>query len=93
MLEQIVSIVYWAQHFNWSMLGAESAIAAVKNARENIQLTNGLKDKIEIRHQENKSFLFKNIIQQKEQFVLSVCNPPFHSSKAMAIKGSLKKTK
>ena len=33
MLEQIVSIVYWAQHFNWSMLGAESAIAAVKNAR------------------------------------------------------------
>ena len=82
-----------AQHFNWSMLGAESEIAAVKTARKNIQLTNALKDKIEIRHQENKSFLFKNIILPKEQFDFSICNPPFHSSKAEAIKGSLKKQK
>jgi len=80
-----------AQHFNWSMLGAESEIAAVKTARENIQLTNELKDKIKIRHQKNKIFFFKNIIQPKEQFDFSVCNPPFHSSKAQAIKGSLKK--
>ncbi len=79
------------QHFNWSMIGAESNAVAVKTARENIQRTNALKDKIEIRHQENKSFLFKNIIQPKEQFDFSVCNPPFHSSKDEAFKGSLKK--
>lgn len=79
------------QHFNWSMIGAESNAVAVKTARENIQRTNELKDKIEIRHQENKSFLFKNIIQPKEQFDFSVCNPPFHSSKDEAFKGSLKK--
>ena len=79
------------QHFNWSMIGAECKISAVKIAKENIQMTNGLKDKIEIRHQENKSFLFKNIINKKEQFDFSICNPPFHSSKAQAIKGSLKK--
>lgn len=79
------------QHFNWSMIGAESDAVAVKTASENMLLTNALKDKIEIRHQENKSFLFKNIIQPKEQFDFSVCNPPFHSSKDEALKGSLKK--
>ena len=79
------------QHFNWSMIGAESDAVAVELIIENIQLTNTLKDKIKIRHQENKSFLFKNIIQPKEQFDFSVCNPPFHSSKDEAIKRSLKK--
>ena len=79
------------QHFNWSMIGAESDAVAVKTASENMLLTTALKDKIEIRHQENKSFLFKNIIQPKEQFDFSVCNPPFHSSKDEALKGSLKK--
>ena len=79
------------QHFNWSMIGAESDAVAVKTASENMLLTNALKDKIEIRHQENKSFLFKNIIQPKEQFDFSVCNPPFHISKDEALKGSLKK--
>ena len=79
------------QHFNWLMIGAESDVVAVKIARENIQLTNTLKDKIEIRHQKNKSFLFNNIIQPKEQFDFSVCNPPFHSSKDEALKRSLKK--
>ena len=79
------------QHFNWSMIGAESDAVAVKTVSENMLLTNALKDKIEIRHQENKSFLFNNIIQPKEQFDFSVCNPPFHSSKDEALKGSLKK--
>jgi 23S rRNA (adenine1618-N6)-methyltransferase len=73
------------------MIGAESDVVAVKIARENIQLTNTLKDKIEIRHQKNKSFLFNNIIHPKEQFDFSVCNPPFHSSKDEALKRSLKK--
>ena len=79
------------QHFNWSMIGAESDAVAVKTVSENMLLTNALKDKIEIRHQKNKSFLFNNIIQPKEQFDFSVCNPPFHSSKDEALKGSLKK--
>ena len=79
------------QHFNWSMIGAESDAVAVKTASENMLLTNTLKDKIEIRHQENKSFLFKNIIKTDEQFDFSVCNPPFHTSKEDAFRGSQRK--
>jgi 23S rRNA (adenine1618-N6)-methyltransferase len=80
-----------AQYFNWNMVGSECDENAVKIAKANISLTKSLKNKIEIRHQENKSFLFKNVIQTGEQFDFTVCNPPFHTSKEDALKGSQKK--
>lgn len=82
-----------AQHFNWTMVGAESDAKATEIAKANMQHTEGLQDKVEIRHQENKSFLFKNIIQSNEQFDFTICNPPFHSSREEALKGSLRKIK
>ncbi|MDB9712375.1 23S rRNA (adenine(1618)-N(6))-methyltransferase RlmF [Flavobacteriaceae bacterium] len=81
------------QHFNWKMVGSETDLKAVEIANVNLELTKELCDNIEIRHQENKSFLFKNTIQAKEKFDFVVCNPPFHGSKEDAIKGSLKKLK
>ena len=80
-----------AQYFNWNMVGSECDENAVKIAKANISPTKSLKNKIIIRHQENKSFLFKNVIQPGEQFDFTVCNPPFHTSKEDALKGSQKK--
>ena len=82
-----------AQHFNWTMVGTESDAKATEIAIANIQHTNGLQDKVQIRHQENKSFLFKNMIPSNEQFDFTVCNPPFHSSREEALKASLRKLK
>lgn len=80
-----------AQHFNWTMVGTESDAKATEIALANMQRTKALQDKIEIRHQENKGFLFKNTIQSHEHFDFTMCNPPFHSSKEEALKGSLRK--
>jgi len=80
-----------AQYFNWNMVGSECDENAVKIAKANISPTKSLKNKIIIRHQENKSFLFKNVIQPSEYFDFTVCNPPFHTSKEGALKGSQKK--
>ena len=82
-----------AQHFDWKMVGSETDVKAVGIVNANIRQTKGLKDKIDIRHQEYKGSLFKNIINPKEQFDFVVCNPPFHSSKKEALKGSLRKVK
>ncbi|MDB4289691.1 23S rRNA (adenine(1618)-N(6))-methyltransferase RlmF [Flavobacteriaceae bacterium] len=79
------------QHFNWTMVGAECDANSVEIAKANMQHTKSLKNKIEIRHQENKSFLFKNIIKTDEQFDFTVCNPPFHTSKEEAFRGSQRK--
>ena len=58
------------QHFNWNMVGSECDSNAVKIAKANVNSTKSLKNKIDIRHQENKSFLFKNVIQPSEQLSL-----------------------
>lgn len=80
-----------AQHFNWQMIGSECDAQAVRIAEENIARTAGLADKIAIRHQQNKSALFKGIIQADAYFDFTVCNPPFHASAKEAIKGTLSK--
>tara|TARA_B100000780_G_scaffold192922_1_gene135930 strand:- start:1532 stop:2404 length:873 start_codon:yes stop_codon:yes gene_type:complete len=80
-----------AQYFNWKMDGIDCDKNAIKTANKNIDYTKELQNKVKIRHQENKSFLFKNIIKSDEKFDFIVCNPPFNSSKEEAIKGSLRK--
>jgi len=88
-----VYCVLGTQHFNWTMVGTESDAKAIEIAIANMKHTEGLFDKIELRHQEDKSFLFKNIIQPQERFDFTICNPPFHSSREEAVKGSLRKLK
>ena len=73
------------------MVGIESDLKAIEIANININQTKELQDKVKILQQENKSFLFKNIINTDDNFDFLVCNPPFHSSKEEAIKGTLRK--
>lgn len=79
------------QYFNWTMVGSECDEKAVEVAKPNMNQTKSLHENVEIRHQGNKSFLFKQIIKSEEYFDFTVCNPPFHNSKEAAEKGSLKK--
>ena len=80
-----------AQYFNWKMVGSESNIGAVKIANTNIQKTKYLSQKISIRLQTNKSFLFKEIILPNEKYDFTLCNPPFHISREEAVKVSKEK--
>lgn len=83
--------VLGAQYFNWTMVGSESDAKAMAISKANIQATATLQDRVEVRHQHNKSFLFKDIIQPGERFGFTICNPPFHSTKEEAQRGSLRK--
>ncbi len=73
------------------MVGIDSDEKAIEIANTNIQHNDALKNKVKLYHQKNKSFLFKNIIKSCDLFDFIVCNPPFHSSKEEAIKGTLRK--
>ncbi len=79
--------------YNWKMVGSDINKASVDSAKLNIKLNSGLSKFIEIRHQEDASNIFKDIILPSEYFDFTMCNPPFHSSKEEAEKGSLKKLK
>ncbi len=79
------------QIYNWDMVGADIDENAVLSAKNNIKSSDKLKRHIEIRQQYNNANIFEGIISEKEYFDFTMCNPPFHSSKEEASKGTLKK--
>ncbi|WP_380217054.1 23S rRNA (adenine(1618)-N(6))-methyltransferase RlmF [Jejudonia soesokkakensis] len=80
-----------AQAFNWKMVGCDIDINAVASAIENVNATEGLSEKIEIRHQNDNAHIFKGIIKPDEYFDFTVCNPPFYPSEEAATKETLRK--
>ncbi len=80
-----------AQIYHWDMVGADIDPNAIASAKKNIKSLEKLKKHIEIRQQYNNANIFEGIISYKEYFDFTMCNPPFHSSKEEASKGTLKK--
>lgn len=79
--------------YNWQFVGSEVDSQAIKWADKLIKANPNLKDAIELRMQPSKRNVFKNIIQEGELFDMTLCNPPFHSSKEEATKGTIRKIK
>ncbi len=79
------------QIYNWDMVGADIHLKAVNAAQANVDATNDLQNKIEIRHQSNNALIFEGIIYPKEYYDFTMCNPPFHASKETAEKGTIRK--
>ncbi|GAA5090646.1 23S rRNA (adenine(1618)-N(6))-methyltransferase RlmF [Chryseobacterium ginsengisoli] len=79
--------------YGWKMLGTDINKDSLENAQKIIDHNPDLLSLIELRLQSNSDHIFKNIIEPKERFAFSMCNPPFHDSEESALKGNLRKTK
>ena len=79
------------QIYNWQMVGADINENAVLSATNNIKTNEKLRSHITIRHQKNHANIFEGIIDKNEYYDFTMCNPPFHSSKEAASKGTLRK--
>lgn len=79
--------------YGWSFVGSDIDTVAVDAARTIISSNPDLKDTIEIRLQNNPNNYFQNIIRKQERFDLSICNPPFYSSKEAALEETDRKNK
>jgi len=79
--------------YGWEMLGTDINQTSLENAQrildENPEISSG----IQVKFQPAPNFIFKNILNSKDKFTFSMCNPPFHDSEESAIKGNLRKTK
>lgn len=82
-----------AHVYGWSFVGADIDPLSVKAAQNIIKFNPSLKGKAEIRLQPVKTDIFRNIIKENEQFDLTICNPPFHASKADADAKTARKLK
>ena len=80
-----------SQIYGWHMVGCDINEASVDAAKYNVLSTEGLSERIDIRHQVDNGAIFKNIIQPEERFTFTMCNPPFFTSAEEALKASARK--
>jgi len=78
--------------YDWKFVGCDIDRNALDNAQKIVNENNLLKDKIILRWQTHDKRTFGSIIEEREFFDVSICNPPFHSSAEEAAKGNVKKT-
>jgi 23S rRNA (adenine1618-N6)-methyltransferase len=78
------------KEYNWSFVGTDIDPISVQSAQK-IVTDNQLEDRIEIRLQKNAKDVYRGIITPEDQFDLSICNPPFHSSLSEAQAGASRK--
>lgn len=79
------------QEYDWSFIASDINTVAIENAQEIISKNDTLKDRIEIRQQQNPNQIFKGVIQKSDQITMTLCNPPFHKSAKEALAGTTRK--
>ena len=77
--------------YNWSFVGTEIDENAIQNCKKIIENNPKLIDAISLQQQVESRFIFKNIILPEDKFAFTICNPPFHNSKAEATKSAIRK--
>ena len=81
-----------SKEYGWSFVGTDVDPVAIESARKIIEMNSSLQGKVELRIQPVPADIFRGVVQPEEQFHLTVCNPPFHSSMAEASAATRRKT-
>ena len=82
-----------SREYGWRFVGTDIDRAAVKWAGQLAAANPAVAASIECRLQPSPVAIFDNITRPGERFALSICNPPFHASRAEAAAGTLRKLK
>ncbi len=81
------------REYNWEFVGAEIEPKALEAAQKIVDSNEVLRGKIELRQQTNIKAIFNGIIDPKDLFDVTICNPPFHASRVDAEIGTKRKIK
>jgi 23S rRNA (adenine1618-N6)-methyltransferase len=73
-----------AREYGWTFVGSDIDRVAITFVNTIIESNPSLKGNIELRLQPNNNDIFQGVIQNGERFDLTLCNPPFHASRAEA---------
>ena len=77
--------------YNWNFIATDIDEKALQSCQNIVDKNSLLKDKIELRFQNNLNHIFTGIINEKDKIDVSICNPPFHESKEAALKSNQRK--
>jgi len=74
--------------YGWNFTGVDIDAGAIKSAKKICEFN---KLAITLRRQNEPENIFRGVIQPKDAFHVTMCNPPFHGSMAQANKGTQRK--
>lgn len=77
--------------YGWRFVGSDINPVSIACAQQTVASNPTLAGKIEIRRQLSPAAVFDGVIRPGESFAASMCNPPFHASRAEATTGTLRK--
>lgn len=77
--------------YDWRFVGSDVDPQSLANAQMIIDNNAILRNRVELRLQNDLSSIFRGVVNSDEYFDISICNPPFHSSKEEAECGTLRK--
>jgi 23S rRNA (adenine1618-N6)-methyltransferase len=80
------------REYRWSFIGADIDQVAINSVKKIVDLNPSLKNRIDLKIQENRKDFFYGVIGKEEKVDLTICNPPFHASLEAAQEGTLRKT-
>ncbi len=79
--------------YGWSFIGSDIDQVAIDSASSIVSFNKSLVGEVELRYQQNPYDIFNDIIKKEEFIDISICNPPFHSSKEEAEEATTRKLK
>lgn len=79
--------------YDWDFIASDINADSIHSAKEIIKSNTNLKRKVKFRLQKDKNNIFKTVIKPKDKIDVTICNPPFHSSKKEAMRGSMRKVR
>lgn len=79
--------------YGWKFVGSDIDPLSLRNAQAIVKANKPFDKNIELRYQNSQNHMFQNIIETKEYFDFTLCNPPFHASQQEAMEGTMKKLK
>jgi len=77
--------------YGWQVVGVDIDKPALANARRILAANPDMQAAISLRHQPRSDAMFAGVIASGERFDVTMCNPPFHASRAQAAAGSQRK--
>lgn len=79
--------------YGWDFVGTDIDSTVIESAQKIVDSNKKLSRGIELRLQNNKKNIFKDVIEADEKFDAVICNPPFHASAEEAQESSERKWK
>ncbi len=79
--------------YGWNFVGSDIDKKSIENAQNIVESNPTLRNKVKLKLQKNRDFIFKGIIEKNDKFNLTMCNPPFHRSLEEALSANERKTR